>query len=383
MTRSDGTRRWITARGEAHRDTTGRIVRLRGTAQDITEHKRAEEVLLESEQRFRLVANTAPVMIWKSGVDKLCDYFNQPWLDFTGRPLMAELGNGWTEKVHPEDLTACLDAYTKAFDARKSFEVQYRLRRHDGEYRWLFDRGVPRFDGGGSFAGYIGSCIDFTDRKVAEEALSTVSRRLIEAQEGERARIARELHDDTNQRLAMLAVGIEQLKNDLPNSTMEVGRRLQELQKQTLEISDGIQALSHELHSAKLEYLGLAIAMKSFCEEFGNQQEVEIEFQSHDLPSSLSSDISLCLFRVLQEALHNSAKHSGVRHVEGRLWGTPDEIHLTVSDAGAGFDIKTAKQGRGLGLVSMEERLKLVKGTLSIESQSQRGTTIHARVPLS
>jgi signal transduction histidine kinase len=153
------------------------------------------------------------------------------------------------------------------------------------------------------------------------------------------------------------------------------------LQKQISEIATDIQSLSHELHSAKLQYLGIAGAMRGFCREFGEQQKVEIDFQTHDLPSPLSPDISLCFFRVLQEALHNSAKHSGVRHIEVRLWGTSDEIHLTVADSGAGFDREAAKTSQGLGLISMEERLKLVKGTLSIESQPRRGTTIHARVP--
>jgi signal transduction histidine kinase len=139
--------------------------------------------------------------------------------------------------------------------------------------------------------------------------------------------------------------------------------------------------LSHQLHSAKLQYLGIALAMRGFCQEFAKQQKVEIDFEAHDLPSPLSPDISLCLFRVLQEALHNSAKHSGVRQSEVRLWGTSDEIHLTVKDSGAGFDREAAKASPGLGLISMGERLKLVKGTISINSQPKRGTTIHARVP--
>ena len=158
---------------------------------------------------------------------------------------------------------------------------------------------------------------------------------------------------------------------------------LDELQKRTSEIATDIQSLSHELHSAKLQYLGIAAAIRGFCQEFAEQQKVEIDFKAHDLPSPLSPDMSLCLFRVLQEALHNSAKHSGVRQFEVRLWGTSDEIHLTVKDSGAGFDREAAKESRGLGLISMEERLKLVKGTISIESQPQHGTTIHARVPLS
>jgi signal transduction histidine kinase len=155
------------------------------------------------------------------------------------------------------------------------------------------------------------------------------------------------------------------------------------LQKQVSEIATDIQTLSHELHSSKLEYLGIAAAMRGFCQEFSEQQDVEIDLRSHDVPSSLSPDISLCLFRVLQEAVHNSAKHSGVRRVEARLWGAPDEVHLTVSDSGAGFDSEAVKESRGLGLISMKERLKLLKGTLSIESLPKRGTTIHARVPLS
>jgi signal transduction histidine kinase len=148
-----------------------------------------------------------------------------------------------------------------------------------------------------------------------------------------------------------------------------------------LGIAADTQSLSHELHSAKLQYLGIAAAMRGFCREFGEQQKVEIDFKAHDLPSPLSPDISLCLFRVLQEALHNSVKHSGIRHIEVRLWGTSGEIQLTVKDSGAGFDREAAKTGRGLGLISMEERLKLVDGTLSIESQPKSGTTIHARVP--
>ena len=210
-----------------------------------------------------------------------------------------------------------------------------------------------------------------------------MSRRLIEAQEQERTRIARELHDDIGQRLALLAIELRTTSRRLSRFACEVRSRIGELPKQTSEIATDIQTLSHELHSSKLEYLGLAAAMRGFCKEFGEQQKVEIDFKTHDLPSPLSPDISLCLFRVLQEALHNSVKHSGVRHFEVRLWGTSDEIHLAVSDSGSGFDSEAAKESRGLGLISMEERLKMVKGTLSIESQPKRGTTIHARVPLS
>ena len=381
MIRPDGTTRWLVGRGEAQRDATGRVVQLHGTVHDITERKQAEDAMRESEERFRLVANTAPVLIWMAGTDKLSTYFNKPWLDFTGRPLSSELGNGWLESVHSEDLQRCMETYTQAFDRQEDFRMEYRLRRHDGQYRWLLDIGVPRFNPDRSFAGYIGSCMDVTERKLAEAALSSVSLRLIQAQEQERTRIARDLHDDINQRLALLAIELERLKMDIPDSSVEVLQRMDELRKQTSEIAADIQALSHELHSPRLEYLGITAAMRGFCHEFGKQLEVEIDFRTHDLPSPVPPDISLCLFRVLQEALHNAAKHSGAARFAVQLLGTPREIHLSVSDSGVGFELETAMKGPGLGLVSMQERVRLVNGTISIASKPG-GTLIDVRVPL-
>jgi len=132
------------------------------------DRRQAGHALRESDERFRIMADTAPVMLWMSGPDKLCNFFNKGWLDFTGRPLETELGNGWAEGVHPEDYERCLEHYVTAFDARREFKMEYRLRRADGEYRWILDHGTPRYRSDGSFVGYIGSCIDITDRKQAE-----------------------------------------------------------------------------------------------------------------------------------------------------------------------------------------------------------------------
>ena len=219
---------------------------------------------------------------------------------------------------------------------------------------------------------------DITRRKQMEEAISRMSRNLIESQEKERTRIGRELHDDINQRLAMLAIELEQLQ-DNPS---EVRSRVQELRKQTIEISDDVQALSHELDSSKLERLGAIGGMRSWCKEFGERQRIQVEFKSPEAKISLPREIGLCLIRVLQEALHNAAKYSGVRRIEVQLWEDSGEIHLLVSDLGRGFDLETAMEGRGLGLTSMQERVRLIKGIIEIQSKPMSGTTVHVHVPL-
>jgi PAS domain S-box-containing protein len=345
------------------------------------QRKRAVAILRESEERFRLVANTAPVLIWMSGPDKLCNYTNQSWLNFTGRTLEAELGNGWLEGVHPEDLKNCLEVYTRAFDLRESFKMQYRMRRHDGEYRWLLDIGVPRLNPDGLFVGYIGSCLDVTDGKLAEEALSGVGRRLIEAHEEERTWLARELHDDINQRIALLVIQLERWAQHPPSSGVDVTDHIRPVLEQLSDLGKDIQALSHRLHSSKLEYLGIAVAANGFCKELSEQQKVEIDFSHAEVPRGLPKEISLCLFRVLQEALQNAVKHSGERHFSVELHGTSQEIQLTVSDSGVGFDQQDAITRRGLGLISMRERMQLVGGEFSIKSKRGAGTTIRARVP--
>jgi PAS domain S-box-containing protein len=381
IVRSDGTLRWVAARGRSYHTVTGAPERIFGMAADVTDHKRAQEAMRESEERFRLVANTAPVLIWMAGVDKLYTYFNDPWLDFTGRSLESQVGNGWTEGVHPEDLHKCLNAFAEAFDRRERFRIEYRLRHHDGEYRWLTDIGVPRFNPDRTFAGFIGSCIDISERKLAEQALASVSHRLIEAQEQERTRIARELHDDINQRIALLTIELEATKAHFKNPVPDAMAQLQQIIKRTQEINKDVHAISHRLHSSQLELLGIETAAASFCRELSDQQKVTIDFMCVELPA-VTNDVSLCLFRILQESLHNAVKYSRVTRFSVQLDATPDEIHLTVRDFGTGFDPNAAINGRGLGLISMRERVSLVKGTISITSKLMEGTEISVRVPV-
>jgi signal transduction histidine kinase len=203
-----------------------------------------------------------------------------------------------------------------------------------------------------------------------------MTRKLLQAQEHERARIARELHDDINQRLALLAVECEQLQSD----PSDVPIRVQQLRKELTQICDDVQALSHELHSSKLEYLGVVAGMKSWCQEFGERQNIKIDFKS-EVSSILPPEIGLSLFRVLQEALHNAVKHSGVRRFDVQLRENRDEILLIATDSGRGFEVETAMQGTGLGLTSMRERVRLVNGTIFIESKPMHGTSVRVRVP--
>jgi PAS domain S-box-containing protein len=349
--------------------------------------RRAERDLRENEDKLRLILNSTAEAIYGIDLEGRCTFCNPACLRALGYEHLDELlGKNMHHLLHPTHgdgirlpVGDCriLQATRTGAELHVNDEVLWRANgtSFPAEYRscpqWKEQRLV----------GAVVAFDDITQRKLAETALASVSGKLIEAQEQERSRIARELHDDVGQRLALLAITLAQLQAS-PFNPSELPRRLGELQKQASEVAGDIQSLSHELHSSKLQYLGVAAALRGFCQEFGEQQKVEVDFKTYDLPAPLSPEISLCFFRVLQEALHNSAKHSGARHFEVRFWGTPNEIQLRVSDSGAGFDIDAAKASRGLGLISMEERLKLLKGTLSIESQLQRGTTIHASVPL-
>jgi PAS domain S-box-containing protein len=382
MARADGTTIWVERSSRAEFSKQGKLLRIVGMVADITERKHAEVQLRESEERFRLVATTAPIMIWMSGPDKLCTYFNQPWLTFTGRSIHEELGNGWAEGVHAEDQERCLETYKRAFDRREPFEMEYRLRRHDGEYRWIFDYGVPRFNADGSFAGYIGSASDITDQKLAQEAMEKVSGQLIEAQERERRRLARELHDDICQRLAMLSLKIEKATKATSKGDVSATTQLEQIWQQCSSLTGDVQALSHELHPSILDNLGLVTAVGSFCREVSEHNDVVVEFESNNVPGFLPSELSLSLFRMVQEALRNAVKHSGQKHFEVRLREVSGELEIEVRDEGVGFDVTNTNSGKGLGLVSMAERIHQVHGTFTIDSHPNAGTRIRARVPL-
>ncbi len=222
---------------------------------------------------------------------------------------------------------------------------------------------------------------DVTERKLAEEALSSVNCRLIEAQEEERARIARELHDDLSQRMALLQIHLEQFQQDTTGLSSKARQQLHDIAEVSIEVSSSIHDLSHQLHPSKLDTLGLVVSLTGLCREFSEQHRLQVQFVHHDIPGKIPKDVTLCLFRIVQEALQNVVKHSGASEATVQLSVHDDRIELAICDSGVGFNPESAEGDASLGLISMRERLRLVGGHLGVESEPSRGTRIHVRVP--
>jgi PAS domain S-box-containing protein len=600
-----------------------------------------EQVLQESEQRFRLIADTAPLLIWMSGTDKLPTYFNKPWLDFTGRSMEEELGNGWAESVHPEDLQRGLATYTQSFDQREKFGMEYRLRRRDGEYCWILDIGVPRFNQDGSFAGYIGigvdvhdralaeeklneyekavegvdeiiavvdrqyryrvanrkhlsmhrmtkeqvlgrharevlhsvfdevkekldecfrgniarfetkvafpeigerdmsvsffpvhgpngidrvACIghditerrqaeealrkseerlrlaieagrmyayewdvttkllvrspeyvnilgpaeprivsatiepalkrihpddwsnvaralaecspekptinvtyrvlvpgkapiwvkstgraffdgegrmlrligmvaDVNDQKLSEEALSDATRKLVEAQErahqelrqftprliaaqeDEKRRISRELHDDIGQRLSLLRIELGDLERVLSPDETAGRSEIRKLEGELDQLVVDVHNISHNLHSSHLEHLGLSGALKQLCRQLAAQYGIAINLSTEQLPEVLPDPVPICFYRVAQEALSNAGKHSKSSKIDVGVFCDGRLLRMRIRDFGVGFDPLVRRNG--LGLVTMQERLRIIDGVLRFNPVPE-GTEVEA-----
>jgi signal transduction histidine kinase len=223
---------------------------------------------------------------------------------------------------------------------------------------------------------------DTTRTRQTEEALRELGGRLITAQEEERSRVARELHDDLNQRMALLSIELEQLSQRIPAGQDNIRESIQNVWVRAQEISSEIHRVSYQLHPSKLDHLGLVAAVKSLCNELGSHHEIKIAFREKGCHRLLPKEVTLCLFRIVQEALRNVIKHSGAAEAAVALAGSENVIHLSVSDTGRGFDAGSMEAKGGLGLISMRERLRSVGGVISIHSTA-RGTKIEVSVPLS
>jgi PAS domain S-box-containing protein len=351
--------------------------------QDITDRKRSEDSLRESEQRFRLAAQAGKMYSfeWDVTTDVVVRYPERVKV-FGATESLRFSHQQFVNTIHPDDRPKFIAAIAGLTPENPSAEVIYRVQVANGGLVWLRSSGRAFFDDEGKMMRVIGMVADVTDLKRAEEAQSDMARKLIEAHEEERTRIARELHDDIGQRLALLMLKLGRLGTDAQNSPTEFREAIVNAREDASHLAHDIQAMSHRLHSSKLGYFGLAKAAAIYCTELSDQHKVEVDLQSENIPDDLPKEIALCMFRVLQEALQNAIKHSRSQRFEVLFSRTRAEICLSVHDSGIGFDPIEAVKGRGLGLISMKERLNLVGGELSIESQPGNGTTIRAWVPL-
>jgi PAS domain S-box-containing protein len=405
MRRADGSYRWFLIRAMPLREAAGGITRWYGTnvdiedlkraQEEITERKRAEELLRESEARFQVMADTAPVMIWLTGTDGLCNYFNKPWLEFTGRSMEQEVGTGWVQGVHPDDVQGCFDGFLPAFHAQKSFRIQYRLRRADGEYRWLIESGIPRY-AGGEFVGYIGSNIDITDLKRAEEErekLREVQSELAHINRvttmGEFAgSIAHEIKQPisaahTNAETCLRWLGRD--RPDIEEARLAVSRIIHDVTRAS-EIISRIRALfkKGEPEREWVDVNEVILEMISLMRSETGRREISIHTQlSAALPNVRADRVQLQ--QVFMNLMLNGIDESQQNH--------DGHVLISISDTGIGLPperadkvfeafFTTKLRGTGMGLSISRSIIESHGGRLWATGNSDRGATFQFTLPV-
>ena len=331
----------------------------------------------QSQWQYQELANSLQGIIWRADVaTSEYSYVSEQAEIILGYPLNRWLRQPYFREahLHSEDRLKVLSTYKQAAQDRERHRVEYRMIAADGREVWFQDC-VHSVRERGHVTELVGVMVDITDRKKAEHALMEMTGRLIRAQEEERSRIARELHDDFNQRLALLSIGLERIAQALgPQSADTV--HVSDLCRLTQEIASDVHRLSHQLHPAKLQHLGLIPAIKGLCREFSERYGAEIHFSHRNVPTQIGKESALCLFRVAQEALSNTLKHSGVKQARLELLGEQGTLHLCISDSGVGFDPQYVSSKGCLGLVSMQERVRAAGGRITVESRPSSGTRI-------
>ena len=333
-----------------------------------------------AEQRLRLLLNVAHIIPWEAD-------FPTGLFTYVGRMAEQALGypvsdwyepRFWEAHLHPEDRERALAGCDRLSRECNYYELEYRMIANDGRTVWLrslvtviHEHGEPKLIRGFS--------IDVTESRQTEAALRELGGRFISAQEEERSRIARELHDDLNQRMALLSIQLEQIGQGFNGN---VRRRLESLQNQVQEISADIHRLSYRLHPSKLDHLGLSAAIKSLCEQLNAAGNLRVYLHQHGVPATLPKDVTLCFFRIAQEALRNAVKHSRARHVRVILKKYDNTLVLSVSDDGCGFVAGSSTLDEGLGFISMRERSRIAGGRFEVYSSPGQGTRIELTVPL-
>jgi PAS domain S-box-containing protein len=373
-TRRDGTTIVVASRWALQSDPQGKPLAVLETNNDITGSKQAEQALRQQANLLEQAHDAIfvwefprNIVYWNRGAEQLYGFSSA---DAIGRPSHELLST-----VHPMP-TADFEAMLER-DGEWTGELGQITK--DGRAITVESRHMLMREADGRRL-VLETNRDITERKRAEQALEDLAGRLISAQEEERSRIGRELHDHISQTLGVLTIKIDQLRAS-DAVAPDVAVVLDELRRDTSAITDDVHRLSHRLHSSTLDYLGLVPALQKLVSEFAERHGIEITLAHASVPSPLPSEVALCLFRVAEESLTNIAKHSKARSARIHVTGAPDGLHLTVQDAGDGFDLTGARSRAGLGFVSMQERLRVLHGTIHVDSAPSRGTRIDAWVP--
>jgi PAS domain S-box-containing protein len=342
----------------------------------------AHGAAVAAESRYRDLVNSIEGIVWEADAttlrvtfvsqqaERVLGYPAERWLDESGF---------WQEHIVADDRASAIGARAAAATEKREQDLEYRMVAADGRTVWLRDLVSVAVESGNP-SRLRGIMMDITDRKRAEQELEELAGRLIRAQEEERSRIGRELHDHVSQTLGVLTVRLDQVRLD-PGTPAPVAGVLEELRQSTADITTDIHNLSHRLHSSTLDYLGLVAAVERLVSEFSARHGIEIDFDHASMPESLPSDVALCLFRITEESLANIAKHSRASRARINLWGESDGLHLRVEDSGVGFVSESLDRQAGLGFVSMRERLRVLRGTVRVDSAPARGTRIEVWVP--
>ena len=349
---------------------------------DITEHKRAIEAFRESEERLRIAIEAGHMYAfqWDVATD-IVERSEQS-------TAMLELPNSGSthtkqeliDQMLPEDRQQYVDAMGSATPEHPDYKTVFRLPLKDGHTAWFEESGRAIFGDDGKLRKVIGITSDVTEARASERALRELSGRLITSEEEERRRVARELHDHIGQEAALICVQAQRLDSGLADDEHTTRSEIRELYKRIKVLASDISKLSHRLHSSELSFLGLSVAGERLCRDFANQFGIDVDYHADPLPSTLDSAKSLCLYRVLEEALQNVAKHSHATRVTVEIKARDNELSLKVRDNGHGFDVE--KTGPGLGLLSMRERLNFVGGRFAITSKRGSGTLVTAFVTM-
>jgi PAS domain S-box-containing protein len=356
-------------------------IRVVVSCQDVTELMSAKDELARNQERLHMALEASHTGTWEWDIAKR----NVRWTDNQGLIFdedKREFVGDYRDLlllVHPEDRHIVESTANEAFHGGDSLSVQFRILDRQGAVHWILAKGKISRDGEGNAVRMIGVNVDITEIKRRDQELQKLASRLIEAQEEERRRISRELHDDIGQRISLLACELDLRRQALSKLRQnQESAQIVKLQMQAEELATDVHELSHELHSSKLQHCGLETALRDLCEKYHRNHSVAIELVAENVAADLPSELSLCLFRVTQEALANAVRHSQTKTISVFVGQTSGRIRLTVNDAGVGFD--PSAQSEGIGLTSMRERLRIVGGTLHVKTSPGAGTAITAEV---